>query len=51
MMIEHSHLKEGTEDEYETVLEEETINSMIPIWKKSKKDITEEEYDNFYSNK
>ena len=51
MMVEHSNLKEGTENEYETEMVEETINSMIPLWKKSKKDITEEEYQNFYSSK
>jgi len=51
MKIEHSHLKEGTEDEYETHVEEEVINSMIPLWKKKKKDVTEEEYDNFYKDK
>lgn len=51
MMIEHSVLKEGTENEYETKLEEEVINSMIPLWKKNKKDITEDEYNNFYSSK
>ena len=51
MMIEHSKLKEGTEDEYESVIEEETVNSMIPLWKKAKKDITEEEYNTFYSSK
>ena len=51
MMLEHSHLKEGTENEYETHIEEEVVNSMIPLWKKNKKDITEEEYDNFYSSK
>lgn len=51
MMLEHSHKKEGTEDEYETILEEEIINSMIPLWKKNKKDITENEYNDFYSNK
>lgn len=37
MDIEHSHKKEGTENEYETVKETETINSMVPIWKKNKK--------------
>ena len=51
MMIEHSKLKEGTKDEYEKETIEETINSMIPLWKKSKKDITEEEYNSFYSSK
>ena len=51
MMIEHQKLKEGKKDEYETITEEETINSMLPLWKKSKKDIKEEEYNNFYSSK
>lgn len=51
MMIEHSKLKEGSKDEYEKEFVEETVNSMIPLWKKSKKDITEEEYQNFYSSK
>ncbi len=51
MMKEHSKLKEGTENEYETEVVEETINSMIPLWKKAKKDITEEEYQSFYSSK
>ena len=51
MLVEHSKLKEGSKDEYEHELVEETINSMIPLWKKQKKDITEEEYNNFYSSK
>lgn len=51
MEIEKSKLKEGTENEYETYTEEETVNSMIPIWKKQKKDITEEEYNSFYIDK
>ena len=51
MLVEHSKLKEGTENEYENETVEETINSMIPLWKKAKKDITEEEYNTFYSSK
>lgn len=51
MEVEHSHKKEGTENEYETVKETETLNSMIPIWKKGKNKVTEEEYDNFYTEK
>ena len=39
-----------TEDGKE-VVEEETINSMIPLWKKDKKDIKEEDYNNFYSDR
>ncbi len=33
-----------------TTIENETLNSMIPIWKKSKSDITDEEYNDFYKN-
>lgn len=47
----NSRLKEGTKDEYETYKELETINSMVPLWKKDKKEIKDEEYDNFYTSK
>lgn len=46
-----SKLKEDTEDEYEDYREEETINSMVPIWKKNKSQLTEEDYENFYQEK
>jgi len=51
MLTEHSHLKEGTENEYETVTEDETLNSMIPIWKKTASEVTDEEYTQFYQDK
>ena len=51
MEVNNRVLKEGTDDEYIDSIEDETLNSMIPIWKKNKKDITEEEYNNFYSDK
>ncbi len=51
MELEHSHLKEGSEEEYETVKEQTVVNSRIPLWKKEKKDIKEEEYQNFYHEK
>lgn len=51
MEVENRKLKEGSDSEYETVKEITILNSMIPIWKKNKKDITEEEYNNFYSDK
>ncbi len=51
MNVENKQLKEGSKDEYETVREDVTLNSMVPIWKKDKKDVTNEEYNNFYSEK
>ena len=51
MDIKHKNKKEGTENEYETTIETETINSMIPIWKKEKSKVTKEEYNSFYTEK
>jgi molecular chaperone HtpG len=46
-----SKKKEGTENEYEDVTEYNTVNSMIPIWKKQKSELTDEEYNQFYKDK
>lgn len=43
--------KDDEEPKYETVREMQTLNSMIPLWQKNKKDITQEEYDTFYREK
>ena len=51
MEVENSKLKDGSTTEYETVKEIVTLNSMIPLWKKDKKDITDDEYNNFYTDK
>ncbi len=51
MEVSNSRLKDGSKDEYETVKETITLNSMTPLWKKDKKDITEDEYNNFYTDK
>lgn len=56
MDVENQHLKEGTgvdgkDPEYETVIETETLNSMIPLWHKTPSEISEEEYKNFYEEK
>lgn len=54
METETQRLKDGCDpenQEYETVFEDKTLNSMIPIWQKAKKDVTKEEYDQFYKDK
>ena len=50
MEVTHSRKMEGSE-EYESVTETETLNSMVPIWQRPKKDVTEEEYEAFYQDK
>lgn len=55
MDMKKSRVKEETKDsenpEYEEYTENETLNSMIPIWQRSKKEVKQEEYDKFYSEK
>lgn len=46
-----SRKKKENSDEYETVKEIKTINTLIPIWKRDKNKISEDEYDTFYSDK
>lgn len=43
--------KEGSENELEEYEEEQTINSMVPIWRKNKNELTDEDYENFYKEK
>ncbi|WP_338554694.1 molecular chaperone HtpG [Paenibacillus sp. KS-LC4] len=43
--------KDGSEGEFEEYSEEQTINSMVPIWRKNKNELTQEDYDNFYMEK
>lgn len=50
MEVSNTRKKEDS-DEYETYKELTTLNSIVPIWKKNKKDIKNEEYNNFYSDK
>lgn len=51
MDVKTSVKKEGTENEYEEVVEEQIINSMVPIWRKNKNELTDEDYENFYHEK
>ena len=47
----HHELKDEKKHEYEDIKEVETLNSMIPIWKKKQKDVKDEDYENFYIDK
>ena len=54
MEVSKSRLKEDCPEdkpEYESYMEEDTLNSMVPIWQRNKKDVTEEEYNSFYREK
>ena len=51
MPTEKRRKKDGTENEYESYTEIETLNSMVPIWKRPSGDVTEEEYASFYTEK
>ncbi|MET1192133.1 molecular chaperone HtpG [Bacillus licheniformis] len=43
--------KEGAENEFEEVQEEQTVNSMVPIWRKNKSELKDEDYEAFYKEK
>ncbi|WP_163579514.1 molecular chaperone HtpG [Gracilibacillus saliphilus] len=43
--------KEDNEEELEDVIEDQTINSMVPIWRKNKQELSDEDYESFYQEK
>ena len=47
----HHELVDEEKKEYNDYKEEEILNSMIPIWKKNKSEVTDSDYDNFYMDK
>ena len=49
--VEQDNKDEKKEPKYEKVRYDETLNSMIPIWKKNKSEVTDEDYNNFYQEK
>ncbi|MBE7039431.1 MAG: molecular chaperone HtpG [Ruminococcaceae bacterium] len=51
MLVTKSRPKTDNEKEYETYKEEETLNSMVPIWRKNKQELSEDDYKNFYREK
>lgn len=46
-----SRVKERTENEHEEYVEEETVNSMVPLWRRNKNELTDDDYNNFYVEK
>ena len=51
MEVEKSRPKEDNAEEYETYTEEETVNSMVPIWRRNKRELTPEDYNSVYTEK
>lgn len=51
MDFESQQPKEGEDNEFEQVIEEQTVNSMVPIWRKNKSELTDADYENFYFEK
>ena len=51
MEVTHHELVDEKENKYEDHKEVETMNSMVPIWKKPKSEVSDEDYDNFYMDK
>ena len=51
MLVKKSKLKEGSESDYEDYFEDETLNSMVPIWRKNKNELKAEDYEQFYMDK
>jgi molecular chaperone HtpG len=51
MDVSGKRLKEGTEDEFEDYQDEQQLNSMVPIWRKNKSELTPEDYEKFYHEK
>ena len=51
MEVTHHELVDEEKNEYKDHKHEETLNSMVPLWKKNRNDVTDEDYNNFYMDK
>lgn len=51
MEVSHRHLKEGTEDEYEDVISLDTLNTMVPLWRRNRTELKDDDYHQFYQEK
>ncbi|MFS0779433.1 molecular chaperone HtpG [Neobacillus sp. 3P2-tot-E-2] len=51
MDVSSTRPKEGSDNEFEEYVEEQVVNSMVPIWKKNKSELSDDDYANFYAEK
>ncbi|TGA95934.1 molecular chaperone HtpG [Sporolactobacillus shoreae] len=51
MEVTESRPKKDNDKEFEEVKEEQTVNSMVPLWRKNKNELKDEDYENFYTEK
>lgn len=51
MDVERHRLKEGSKTEHESYIETQTLNSMVPIWRRSKSELSDDDYNYFYKEK
>ncbi|MBR4318859.1 MAG: molecular chaperone HtpG [Oscillospiraceae bacterium] len=51
MEVSHRKLKEGSTDEYDLEVTLETLNSQVPLWRKNRNELTDDDYNNFYQEK
>ena len=51
MCVQRNRVKEGSDNEHEEYISLETLNSMVPIWRKNKSELSQEDYDRFYQDK
>ncbi len=51
MEVSHRKLKDGTDNEFEEEITLDTLNSMVPLWRKNKTELTDDDYNTFYQEK
>ncbi len=51
MLVKSRRLKEGSESEYEDYTEDRVLNSMVPLWRRDKKEITKQQYEEFFRDR
>lgn len=51
MEVSHRKLKDGTDNEFEEEITLDTLNSMVPLWRKNRTELTDDDYNTFYQEK